>query len=33
MSKIIVEEHHKGYIRVENSDKGARFTIELSRPD
>jgi len=33
MSKIIVEEHHNGYIRVENRDQGARFIIELSRPD
>ena len=30
MSKIIIEEHHKGKLEVENSDKGAKFIIDFT---
>jgi len=31
MSKIIVEEHHKGILSVRNSNEGVCFTIEINR--
>ena len=30
MSKIIIEEHHKGKLKVENSDNGAKFIIDFT---
>ena len=33
MSKLIVEDHHKGKLYVQNIDDGACFTIELSKSE